>query len=91
MLHPVEASITVRVTPRSGRTGVETGPAGVIVRVRAAPADGKATAEAAGALAAALGVPKTAVRLRSGVRSRTKTFIVTGLAPGEAERRLQAF
>jgi len=85
----MEASITVRVSPRSGRTEVTAGPNGVVVRVRAAPERGKATQEAAGALAAALGVPMTAVRLRSGARSRVKTFAVEGLAPGEPERRLQ--
>ncbi len=86
----MEASITVRVTPRAGRTEVTTGPSGVVVRVRAAPEGGKATAEAAAALAAALGVPRTAVRLRSGARSRVKKFAIEGLAPGEPERRLQA-
>jgi hypothetical protein len=86
----MEASITVRVTPRSGRTGVDAGPAGIVVRVRATPEDGKATAEAAAALATALGVPKTAVSLRSGARSRTKVYVVEGLAPGEPERRLHS-
>jgi len=86
----MEANITLRVTPRSGRTVVETGPRGIVVRVRAAPEDGKATAEAAVALAAALGVPKTAVSLRSGARSRTKIYVIEGLAPGEPERRLHA-
>jgi len=86
----MEASITVRVTPRSGRTVVEHGPEGVVVRVRAAPEAGKATAEAAAALAAVLGVPKTAVSLRSGARSRIKVYAVAGVDPGELERRLQA-
>jgi uncharacterized protein len=90
MLHPMEASITVRVTPRSSRTSVTAGPTGVVVRVRAAPEDGKANAEAAAALADALGVPTSAVRLRSGARSRVKVFTVAGLAPGEPERRLHA-
>ena len=58
------ASITVRVTPRSGRTEVEAGADGVVIRVRAAPEAGKATEEAARALADALGVPPTRVRLR---------------------------
>jgi uncharacterized protein YggU (UPF0235/DUF167 family) len=66
------------------------GPAGVVVRVRAAPEGGRATAEARRALAAALGVPLSAVRLRSGARSRVKVFAVAGLAPGEPERRLYA-
>jgi len=86
----MEASITVRVSPRSGRTEVMAGPAGVVVRVRAAPEGGRATAEARRALAAALGVPLSAVRLRSGARSRVKVFAVAGLAPGEPERRLYA-
>jgi uncharacterized protein YggU (UPF0235/DUF167 family) len=90
MLHPMEATITVRVTPRSGRSAVTIGPSGVLVRVRAAPEGGRATAEAGMVLAAALGVPKTAVRLRSGARSRVKVFAVAGLVQGEPERRLRA-
>ena len=83
-------SITVRVTPRAGRTAVERGPGGeVLVRVRAAPAEGAATAEAARALAAALGVPPTTVRLRTGTRSRTKVFDVRGLSSEGLAERLQ--
>ena len=88
MLHLDMATITVRVTPRSGRTVVESGPEGVVVRVRAAPEGGRATEEAARALAERLGVPKTRVRLRSGVRSRTKTFDVDGLSTRDIQHRL---
>jgi uncharacterized protein YggU (UPF0235/DUF167 family) len=88
MLHIAMASITVRVIPRSGRTGVEERSDDVIVRVRAAPEGGRATEEAARALADALGVPRTRVRLRSGVRSRTKTFDIEGLSTSEMARRL---
>jgi len=90
MLHRGMASITVRVTPRAGRTAVEAGAEGVVVRVRAAPEAGKATEEAARALADALGVPPTRVRLRTGARSRTKTFEVEGLSIEELHRRLRA-
>jgi uncharacterized protein YggU (UPF0235/DUF167 family) len=80
MLHPV-ANLRVRVVPRSGRTAVERGPGSeVVVRVRAAPQAGRATAEAAGALAAATGLPKSAVSLRTGARSRTKVFTLEGLS-----------
>jgi uncharacterized protein YggU (UPF0235/DUF167 family) len=72
--------ITVRVAPRSSRTGVEPGPEGPLIRVRAAPEDGRATAEAARALATALGVPPSAVRLLRGGRSRVKTFAVEGVS-----------
>ena len=88
MLHLDMATITVRVTPRSGRTAVEIGPDGVVVRVRAAPEGGRATDEAARALADRLGVPKTRIRLRSGARSRTKTFDVDGLSTLEIRQRL---
>jgi len=84
------ASITVRVTPRSGRTEVEAGADGVVIRVRAAPEAGKATEEAARALADALGVPPTRVRLRTGARSRTKTYDVGGLSSDDLQRRLRA-
>ena len=88
MLHRVMATITVRVTPRSGRTAVERGPSGVAIRVRAAPEGGRATAEATAALAHALGVPRTAVRLRSGERSRTKVFEIEGLSVRDLQERL---
>ncbi len=83
------ASITVRVVPRSGRTKVEVGPDGVVVRVRSAPERGRATDEAARALADALGVAPGRVRLRTGARSRTKTFDVEDMTPEELERRIR--
>jgi uncharacterized protein YggU (UPF0235/DUF167 family) len=72
--------ITVRVMPRSDRRGVEAGPDGPVIRVRAAPEGGRATAEAVRALATAVGVPPTAVSLVRGGRSRVKTFVVQGVS-----------
>ena len=89
MLHLDMATITVRVAPRSGRTAVESGPNGVVVRVRAAPEGGRATEEAARALAAVLGIPPSRVRLRSGARSRTKTFDVDGLSTDDLQQRIR--
>jgi uncharacterized protein len=83
------ASLTVRVVPRAGRTAVEMDDDGVRVRVRSPPEGGKATAEAAKALARALGVAPSSIALRTGARSRTKVFEVVDLAPGEPERRLR--
>jgi uncharacterized protein YggU (UPF0235/DUF167 family) len=90
MLHAGMGSITVRVVPRSGRTAVEAGPHGVTVRVRAAPEGGRATEEARRAVAAAADVPPSAVRLRSGARSRAKVFEVEGVGAEELARRLGA-
>ncbi|MEX2202659.1 MAG: DUF167 domain-containing protein [Actinomycetota bacterium] len=85
------ATITVRVAPRSGRTAVEIGPDGIVVRVRSAAEGGKATEEARRALAEAAGVPPSAVTLRSGSRSRTKVFEMQGWDADRLERRLQGF
>ncbi|MDP9329649.1 MAG: DUF167 domain-containing protein [Actinomycetota bacterium] len=84
------STITVRVTPRSGRSVVEVGADGIVVRVRSAPAAGRATEEGARTLASALRVPRSTVRLRTGARSRTKSFEITGLSSEEVERRLRA-
>ena len=78
MLYDV-AVLTVRVQPRSSRPGIEVRDDEVVVRVAAPPADQRATDEARRRLADGLGVPVSAVRLRSGARSRRKLFEVDGL------------
>ena len=90
MLHAGMGTVTVRVTPRSGRTAVEATAGGIVVRVRAAPEGGRATEEARQALAEALGVPASGVSLRSGARSRTKVFEVNGLTSNDIEMHLRA-
>ena len=82
------ATITVRVVPRSGRTRVEVGTDGIVVRVRSAPERGRATDEAARALADSLGVAPGRVSLRAGVRSRMKVFDVEGITSEELEHRI---
>lgn len=80
--------VTVRVVPRSPRTAVEAAPEGLRVRVRSAPERGRATEEARRALADALGVAPSAVRLVSGATSRTKVFEVEGLEAADLRRRI---
>jgi uncharacterized protein len=63
---------------------------GIVVRVTAAPADGRATEAARRALAEALGVPASATLLRRGARSRAKVFEVAGVEQRVAEVRLRA-
>jgi len=84
------AKVTVRVTPRSGRTQVRADEDGVRVWVGSAPSDGKATEEARRALADALGVARSTVRLRTGARSRVKVFEVDDLSDAEVAMRLRA-
>ena len=82
--------VTVRVIPRSARTSVEVDERGVVVRVTAAPENGRATEAARRALAEALGVPANATLLRRGSRSRTKVFEVADVEQRDAEVRLRA-
>lgn len=83
-------AVTVRLVPRSGRTAVEVGSDGIRVRVRAAPEGGRATEEARRALASALDVAPSTVRLVRGARSRAKVFDVDGLTADDLRVRLGA-
>jgi uncharacterized protein len=72
--------IDVRVIPRAGKSGIA-GMRGdaLLVRLHAAPVDGAANAELIEVLAEALGVPKRAVAIASGERSRQKRVRVEGV------------
>ena len=77
-------SVTVRVTPRSGRDaieGIETAAGGrrvLKVRVGAVPADGQANDALRALLAGALRVPSSRVKVVAGSRSRIKVVAVEG-------------
>lgn len=88
MLHAGMGTVTVRVMPRSGRTGVEGDPGEIRVRVRAAPEGGRATEEARRALAAALGIAPSHVRLLRGATSRIKVFEIDGFTADDLQVRL---
>lgn len=86
----MEARIQVRLTPRSARDEIAGWQEGSLrVRVSAPPVEGKANAALERLLAKALGVPKIAVGIISGGRSRDKTVIIDGLSQDEALRRLR--
>jgi uncharacterized protein YggU (UPF0235/DUF167 family) len=73
-------TLVIRVTPRSRAPGVGPWRDGVLqVRVPRPPTDGEATLDALAAVAVALKVPPSAVRLVSGRRSRHKRVAVAGL------------
>jgi uncharacterized protein (TIGR00251 family) len=91
-------SVSLRVTPRGGRDdidGIETLANGRIVvkiRVRAVAEGGEANRAVTDLVAKALGVPKSKVRVLSGVTSRLKQIAVDGdpAKLGEALRKLIA-
>lgn len=70
----------MRVIPRAGRSGLAGMRAGaVLVRLAAAPVDGAANDELVTVLARALDLPKRAITIVSGERSRSKRVRVQGL------------
>ncbi len=85
------ARLSVRVTPRASRDGIDGfDPEGVLrVRVTAAPADGAANAAVVKLLARALGLPARDVVLVSGATARQKVFDIP-MDSAEARTRLDA-
>lgn len=81
--------LSVRVRPGSARPGVGGEHDGTLaVRVSEPAADGKATAAALAAVAAAFGVGRRSVTLVAGTRSRVKILDVEGADPRTLERLL---
>jgi len=75
--------IGVRVIPNAPRTAI-TGKRGddIVLRVSAPAVDGRANQAAIRHLAEVFKVPRSAVQLVSGERSRQKTFEIAGLEAG---------
>jgi len=81
--------IAIRVRPGSARQSVGGSHDGaLVVRVSAPAVDGRATAAALAAIAAAFGVRPHAVRLVTGATSRTKVVEVDGGDPTVLDRLL---
>ena len=82
------ATLTVRVQPRSARPGLDRRDGDVVVRVASPPVEGRATEEALRVVADHLGLPRSAVTLRSGVRARVKIFVIDGLTDEQIDARI---
>jgi len=81
--------ISIRVIPRAGKSGVAgTRGDALLVRLNAPPVEGAANAELLDVIAKALGVPRRAVTIVSGERSRQKRVRVTGIDVATAESLL---
>ena len=76
--------IACRLTPKGGRDAIDgvatlsDGMRVLLVRVRAAPQDGKANAALCALIAGKLGVAASKARLAAGAKSRVKQVAVTG-------------
>ena len=73
--------VRVRVKPNSKRQAVREEGGVLVVQVKSPPVEGKANEELREVLAKHFGVPKSAVRVVSGHRSRNKVVEVEGLKP----------
>jgi uncharacterized protein (TIGR00251 family) len=83
------ALLTVRVTPRAGRSAIAGVRDGVVlVKLAAAPVDGAANAALVALLSDLLHLPKRSIRIASGDRSRTKVIEIDGVTADDALRRL---
>jgi len=80
----------VHAQPRASRTELagEYGDA-LKIRLAAAPVEGEANTELVSFLAKKLGVPKVAVRVVGGERSRRKLIDVEGITADEVRTRLR--
>ena len=78
---PEEEPVSIRVRPRSSRSGLGLDAEGrIVVHVHASATEGAANRECIAALAKALKVPKSAVQIVRGQKSRSKQVTVEGLA-----------
>ncbi len=86
---PGGVRLRIRVQPRASRTEVA-GPHGGELRIRlqAPPVDGAANDALVRCLAGALGVPRSAGEIVSGLAARRKTVAVRGIGEAAAERLL---
>ena len=82
------ADLHVRVQPRAKRDEVvgERGGA-LVVRVTAPPVDGRANEAVCALVAKRVGVPKSAVSVVRGARSRDKVVRIAGIDPGALAQR----
>jgi uncharacterized protein (TIGR00251 family) len=81
--------VDLRVVPRASRTAIDGVRAGrLVVRVTAPPVDDAANDAVVKTLAAALDLPRSAVRIVAGADSRNKSVEVVGMNAEETRRRL---
>lgn len=87
---PKDEPVSIRVRPRSSRSGLGLDAEGlIVVHVHAPATEGAANRECIAALAKALKVPKSAVQIVRGQKSRSKQVTVEGLAAEQVGALLQ--
>jgi len=83
-------TLEVHVIPRAGRAGVAgVRDAALLVRLHAAPVEGAANKELVDLIADTFGVPRRAVTIVSGERSRKKRLHIAGISVEGADLKLE--
>lgn len=86
---PAEATLDIRVIPRSPRTSVDgMRGAAILVRLAAPPVDGAANDALIAFLSAALDIPRRQITIVSGERSRDKRVRIAGIGTDAAISQL---
>jgi uncharacterized protein len=86
-----DATLTLRIIPRAGRTAFagRRGDA-IVVRLAAAPVDGAANDALIAFLAASFGCPRRSISIVSGEKSRDKRVRIDGMSPADVDSRITA-
>ena len=93
LFHPTKSgvSVTVRVTPRAGKTAIAgVGEDVLLVKLAAGPVDGAGKEALVALLTAAFQIPKRDVVIVSGVRSRIKRVELAGASAARMAEQLAA-
>ncbi len=85
----VSTRLTIRVQPKASRNDVIVEGDAIRVYVTTAPEDGKANKAVVDLLAKRFKLPKRAIEIVSGERSRTKIVSIEGFSEAEALARLR--
>jgi uncharacterized protein len=81
--------LDIRVVPRAGRAGIAgTRNGALLVRLNAPPVDGVVNAELVTVMAAVLGVPRKAITIVAGERSRFKRVRIDGATVDDVTAKL---
>jgi uncharacterized protein YggU (UPF0235/DUF167 family) len=88
--NPSPATLSIRVTPRAARSGIDRWHDGVLhIRTTAPPIDNAANAACCELVAKVLGLAARSVEVKSGQRSRNKALTVAGVSQNDLETRLE--
>ncbi len=86
-----QSTLKIKLSPRSSKNEISGFEGDILrVRVKSPPVEGKANRDLVNLLAKRLGIPKGAVEIVSGHKSKLKTIRLKGVNPAEAHEHLQA-